>query len=209
VDYRVKPDLVAPGVNVLSSIPNNATYCNVTVDLNGCWAFFNGTSMASPHLAGTAAVVIGAHRGWSAEQVRSAITNTAQTGKLFKYNAIRTPETDPLVTGAGLADVRAAIDATVALSSVSTSFGAVPSGSGQSLSRTIGISSLTGSAQTLTWKITGDSAFGPATGTVQVPATGTATLTVTYNPAKAVAKGDHSALLDLGVAHSVLYGFAK
>jgi subtilisin family serine protease len=209
VDYRVKPDLVAPGVNVLSSIPNNATYCNVTIDLNGCWAFFNGTSMASPHLAGTAAVVVAAHRGWSAEQVRSAITNTAQTGKLFKYNAIRTPETDPLVTGAGLADVRAAIGAKVALSSVSTSFGAVPSGSGQSLSRTIGISSLTGSAQTLTWKITGDSAFGPATGTVQVPATGTAKLIVTYNPAKAVAKGDHSAVLDLGVAHSVLYGFAK
>ena len=197
VDFRIKPDLVAPGVNVLSSVTN------------GGFAFFSGSSMASPHLAGAAAVVLSQHPTWQPWQVRSAITNTARTGKLFKYNAIRTQETDPLVTGAGLADVRAAIGAKVALSSVSTSFGAVPSGSGQSLSRTIGISSLTGSAQTLTWKITGDSAFGPATGTVQVPATGTATLTVTYNPAKAVAKGDHSAVLDLGVAHSVLYGFAK
>ena len=53
-------------------------------------------------------------------------------------------ETDPLVTGAGLDDVQAARDAKVALSSVSTSFGAVPSGSGKSLSRTVGITSLTG-----------------------------------------------------------------
>ena len=165
--------------------------------------------MASPHLAGTAAVVRAAHPGWTAEQVRSAITNTAQQDALFNYANITTKETDPLVTGAGLDDVQAARDAKVALSSVSTSFGAVPSGSGKSLSRTVGITSLTGAAQTLTWTITGDSAFGPASGTVNVPATGAATLTVSYNPAKAIAKGDHSATLDLGVAHSVLYAFAK
>src|SRR5439155_3522525 len=53
VDFRVKPDVVAPGVNVLSSIPGNR------------WAFFQGTSMATPHLAGSAAVVIGAHPTWS------------------------------------------------------------------------------------------------------------------------------------------------
>ena len=36
------------------------------------------------------------------------------------------------------------------------------------------------------------------------------TLTVSYSPTKAVAKGDHSATLDLGgVAHAVLYAFAK
>ena len=75
VDYRVKPDLVAPGVNVLSSIPH--TFCTDPGPI-GCWAFFQGTSMASPHLAGTAAVVRAAHPGWTAEQVRSAITNTAQ-----------------------------------------------------------------------------------------------------------------------------------
>ena len=36
VSYRVKPDVVAPGVNVLSSIP--MSYCNN--HLEGCWAFF-------------------------------------------------------------------------------------------------------------------------------------------------------------------------
>jgi minor extracellular serine protease Vpr len=45
VDFRVKPDAVAPGVNVLSSQPAHA--CAVPP----CWAFFQGTSMATPHLA--------------------------------------------------------------------------------------------------------------------------------------------------------------
>jgi subtilisin family serine protease len=208
VDYRVKPDLVAPGVNVLSSIP--MSLCKPEDgNPDGCWAFFNGTSMASPHLAGTAAVVKAAHPGWSAEQIRSAITNTAKQDALFKSAPITDKAVDPLVTGAGLDDVDAAVGAKVSLSSVSTSFGAVPSGSGRSLSRTISIVSLTGAAQSLDFTIKGDSAFGPASGTVDVPASGAATLTLTYDPTKAIAKGDHSATLDLGVAHSVLYAFAK
>ena len=70
VDFRIKPDLVAPGVNVLSSVTN------------GGFAFFSGTSMASPHLAGAAAVVLSQHPTWQPWQVRSAITNTADQGAL-------------------------------------------------------------------------------------------------------------------------------
>jgi hypothetical protein len=51
VDFRVKPDVVAPGVNVLSSIP--VSFCGGVP----CFAFFQGTSMATPHLAGSAAIV--------------------------------------------------------------------------------------------------------------------------------------------------------
>jgi minor extracellular serine protease Vpr len=60
VDFRVKPDVVAPGVNVLSSIPHQ--FCAAPP----CWAFFQGTSMATPHLAGSAAVILGQHPTWSA-----------------------------------------------------------------------------------------------------------------------------------------------
>src|SRR5207247_639881 len=88
VDFRVKPDVVAPGVNVLSSIPGD---CGAL----GCWAFFQGTSMATPHLAGSAAVVIGQHPDWSAAEVRSAVVNTADLGVLKDYLTGATIVTDP------------------------------------------------------------------------------------------------------------------
>ena len=80
-DLLIKPDVSAPGADVLSSVPANA--CSAPP----CWAFFGGTSMATPHLAGAAAVVRGIHPDWSAAEVRSAIVNTAQQGVL------RHPET--------------------------------------------------------------------------------------------------------------------
>src|SRR5207253_4394378 len=70
VDFRVKPDVVAPGVNVLSSVPASDT-CRAP-----CFAFFQGTSMATPHLAGSAAIVRQQHPDWSAAAVRSAVVNT-------------------------------------------------------------------------------------------------------------------------------------
>ena len=214
VDYRVKPDLVAPGVNVLSSIPlEHCTHGNPDVNADGCWAFFNGTSMASPHLAGTAAVVRAAHLDWSAAQVRSAITNTAQQGVLFNYKSIRVKETDPLVTGAGLEDVPAAVNAKVALSSVSTSFGAVPSGSGQRTTKSLTLTNLTDSPVTGALSIVGPdkSMFTVSSPTVSLPTKGaTQTVTLTFTSPKAGAPGDRSATLDVaGVAHSVLYAFLK
>lgn len=70
----VKPDMTAPGVNVNSSVP---------CDDSGCgFAFFQGTSMATPHLAGSAAALIW-NRGWHAafeardEQIKSLLVNNS------------------------------------------------------------------------------------------------------------------------------------
>jgi len=75
-DYLIKPDVVAPGVNVLSSIPRS--FCGGS----NCWAFFSGTSMATPHLAGGAAILRWLYPNWSAAQMRSAIVNTADQNVL-------------------------------------------------------------------------------------------------------------------------------
>ncbi|WP_123392675.1 S8 family serine peptidase [Nocardioides aurantiacus] len=207
VSYRVKPDVTAPGVNILSSLPQS--FCD-PLPAEGCWGFMQGTSMATPHLAGSAAVVRQAHPGWSAAQVRSALVNTSATGVLKQSTAVTALETDPLVTGSGLEDLDAAVGARLALSSVSTSFGAVPSGSGQALTRTLTVTNLTAAPVTTPVSVTGDPAFRVSASTLTVPAGGSARLTLTYAPGKATTTGDRSATLRLGsVAHSVLYAFAR
>jgi subtilisin family serine protease len=205
VDYRVKPDVVAPGVNVLSSVPHTA--CAAPP----CFAFFQGTSMATPHLAGSAAVVIGQHPTWTAAQVRSAIVNTADQGVLTKYQDGTTVQTDVNVVGAGRENLAAAVAAATALDPVSVSFGSFPVGSGQSRSVTVVVSNLTGSAAT--WSVGVGAGDGGVTftapGSITVPAGGTASLVVTMTSQKGATAGDHSATVTIGGSHLVVYAFGK
>jgi minor extracellular serine protease Vpr len=197
VDFRVKPDVVSPGVNVLSSIPGNK------------WAFFQGTSMATPHLAGSAAVLIGAHPDWSAAEVRSAIVNTADQGVVKDFRTGTAIVTDANIVGAGRDNVLSALNARVALDPVSLSFGAVPSGSGQTTVATIGLATLAGAPAT---SVT----IGSSTGT---GVTYTATLSgnaisVGMSAAKGASAGDHQATLRVfsggtEIAHAVVYTLVK
>jgi subtilisin family serine protease len=63
ISLRMKPDVSAPGVDILSSVP-------------GGWSAFSGTSMASPHIAGAAALLKARHPGWTVAQVKSALVQT-------------------------------------------------------------------------------------------------------------------------------------
>ncbi|GAA2742355.1 S8 family serine peptidase [Terrabacter aerolatus] len=63
----VKPDVAAPGVTTFS----------VAVGTGHEGVSESGTSMASPHVAGEAALVRGSHPTWSVEEVKAAIMNTA------------------------------------------------------------------------------------------------------------------------------------
>jgi subtilisin family serine protease len=64
ISLRLKPDVAAPGVDVLSSISG------------GGWAELSGTSMATPHVAGAAALLVQRHPSWTVEQVKSALVQT-------------------------------------------------------------------------------------------------------------------------------------
>jgi len=217
VDFRVKPDVVAPGVNVLSSLP--LSYCGDNAST--CWAFFQGTSMASPHTAGSAAVVIDAlvtrgFRGYTAEQVRSAIVNTAQQGVLTSYLDGKTIVNDVNVVGAGQVDLDSAVLAKVAVGPVSTSFGAVPSGAGQRLAGTVQLSSLTGTPHLATVTVVdpADAAnFRTSATTVTVPANGTVSIPVSVALVKGAADGDYQAELRVATdgpnLHSELYVHVK
>jgi hypothetical protein len=65
LSFAVKPDVLAPGVNILSTFPNST------------YAALNGTSMSTPMVAGTAALVRSLHPAWTPAQVKSAIVNRA------------------------------------------------------------------------------------------------------------------------------------
>jgi subtilisin family serine protease len=197
VDFRVKPDVVSPGVNVLSSIPGNK------------WAFFQGTSMATPHLAGSAAVLIGAHPDWSAAEVRSAIVNTADQGVVKNFQTGTVVVTDANIVGAGRDNVLSALNARVALDPVSLSFGAVPSGSGQTKVGTIALTTLAGAPATA---VTISSSTG--TGVTYTATLSGNAISVGMSAAKDASAGDHQATLRVfsggtEIAHAVVYTLVK
>src|SRR5262249_42646072 len=142
VDFRVKPDVTSPGVNVLSSIPGSGTQSCVPAFPTPCWAFFQGTSMATPHLAGSAAVVLGQHPTWPSWAIRSAIVNTADEKVLRTSNGMCC-DTNGVDVGSGRENLNSAVHASLALDPVSVSFGPVPSGSGQTKSMDVTLMNLT------------------------------------------------------------------
>lgn len=70
----LKPDVTAPGVNILAGFtptPGNATP-------GEDFAYLSGTSMSTPHVAGVAALLRQAHPNWSPAAIRSALVTTAR-----------------------------------------------------------------------------------------------------------------------------------
>ena len=77
-------DIAAPGVDMLSTVPKGGQ----CVD--------NGTSFASPYVAGLAALLVGAHPDWTAKQVRARIEQTAQRTEHDRNRFIGWGVADPL-----------------------------------------------------------------------------------------------------------------
>lgn len=212
VDFRVKPDVMAPGVNVVSSIPRS--YCGGAP----CFAFFSGTSMAAPHLAGSAAIVRQQHPGWSAAAVRSAIVNTADRGvvkSLDKTSIV----TDANKVGTGRENLLAAVNARVALDPVSLSFGAVPAGSGMALQGSIELANISAGSQTYSVQVVESQGSGvvfsvPA-GAITLAPGASASVAVSMTASKGAGSGPRQAVLqvlDAGravVAQAMLYTLLK
>jgi minor extracellular serine protease Vpr len=104
----LKPEIVAPGVNIVSSVFDLDWS---TGDREYGWAAFQGTSMAAPHVAGAAALLLHDDGDLSPEQVKSALVNRAHD---LGYTVLE--------QGAGRLDVPEAMAATVFAEPAAISF---------------------------------------------------------------------------------------
>lgn len=96
----LKPDITAPGVRILAAYtPQRLRFGNNPQGEN--FAYLQGTSMSSPHIAGMAALLAGENPTWTPAQIKSAIMTTARQD-LVKENGL-TPA-DPFDFGAGHTD---------------------------------------------------------------------------------------------------------
>lgn len=171
-DSALKPDVAAPGVAIFSAAAGTGTDGERE----------SGTSMATPHVAGIAALVRQAHPSWTAEQVKAAIMNTASAVAVRGY--------DPRTSGAGLVQPRRAVDTLVLVTTgpgtASLSFGARDLAGPFTTSRTIRIQNM--GVTPITYRLT-SSFTGPALGArvaiapsrVTIRAHGAATITVTLS----------------------------
>jgi minor extracellular serine protease Vpr len=134
VDVAVKPDVTSVGVNVLSSITCVGKGAGCPGDGSG-WAFFQGTSMSTPHIAGSAAVLKGLHPTWSPEQIKSALVNRADL--VIKDSITGSHDVGPTAQGTGRENLGVAANGTTWLDPVSASFGKVTIGRPTSLTITL------------------------------------------------------------------------
>ncbi|KAI9102996.1 hypothetical protein K1719_023435 [Acacia pycnantha] len=76
----LKPDVIAPGLNILAAWPDKVGPSGVASDTRKTeFNILSGTSMACPHVSGLAALLKAAHPDWSPAAIRSALMTTAYT----------------------------------------------------------------------------------------------------------------------------------
>ncbi len=106
----LKPDLGAPGDIIFAAVSPTAvtgySAANQAATAN-LYGVKSGTSMASPHIAGAAALLRQAHPDWSPMEVKSALMTTARSGVTIEGDV----PASPLQIGAGRVDVARAVKA--------------------------------------------------------------------------------------------------
>jgi subtilisin family serine protease len=110
---QIKPDVSAPGVAVLAALPPGSLLGAVigALETTPNYGHLDGTSMASPHVAGAVVLIKQAHPDWSSDAIRTALINTATNMR----NESGAPKADGatadsiLAQGGGLIDVPGAL----------------------------------------------------------------------------------------------------
>jgi len=92
-----KPEIVAPGVDIVAARAAGTAMGRVVDDR---YTAASGTSMAAPHVAGAAALLVQRHPDWDPVRLKAALVGAAAA----------LPGTDPYSVGAGRLDAVGALD---------------------------------------------------------------------------------------------------
>ncbi len=169
-DFALKPDLAAPGQDIVAA---RAAQGYLGEPVGDRHTRMSGTSMASPHVAGAAAILAGAHPKWRATELKAALLSTAKPVAGVSVYA----------RGTGLVDVDRATSQPVHAEPGTLSMGYFkwPNASPPPSSKPVTYHNDSAGAVTLALQATSDvtGMFNVDANTVSIPAHGSATVNVT------------------------------
>jgi subtilisin family serine protease len=152
--YLLKPEVVSQGVSILSTVPASGRAGNSTR-----YAAYSGTSMATPHVAGAAALLLQWNPAQSPADVKNRLAGSARSGS-----------GDRFIEGAGAIDLVPAFASTILASTSGVSFGLAAGTSGiVSLEQTLSIRNTAAGAATVSLSV-GSPALPPGTTMEIIPA---------------------------------------
>jgi subtilisin family serine protease len=165
-DFAVKPEITAPGVDVLAARSRLAPG-------EGAYTSMSGTSMATPHVAGAAALLAAEHPDWTGAQLKDALVSTAKA----------TSGDSPFEAGNGRVDIIAASETTAyATGVVSMGLHEVPAAPQTAIGRKVTYTNTDSSPITLDLELDAGASptglFSLSSSTVTIPARSTSTVTV-------------------------------
>ncbi len=195
-DSAIKPEITAPGVAITAA---RASGTAMGTPVDDYYTTASGTSMATPHVSGTAALVAQAHPDWTGQQIKQALASTAKT------NAVNSV----FEQGDGRVDAVRAVGQGV-FATPTLSFGKYEDGDNEADSKDITYTNTTDKAVELKiFSTLTDAAL--SADVVTVPAKGTATVGVTVDPAEG-AQGRYTGHITAsadGVQVTTAIGFEK
>ncbi|HEU5471757.1 MAG TPA: S8 family serine peptidase [Actinophytocola sp.] len=188
-DAAAKPEIVAPGVEITAARSRFATLGK----RGERYTELTGTSMATPHVAGAAAILAGQHPDWTGARLKAALIGAAQPIDAGAFDA-----------GAGRVDIATAIHQSVSAEPASVSIGRMswPHEDDPAVTRTVTYRNTGTTAQPLRLSLVPhgpagapvpDGMFTLSASEITVPAGGSASVAITADTAGPAAEGTFSA----------------